>query len=196
MFMISCINGESKNAELAFDYIKGLKNYISEIDITFRNELGEEKVYLKQYGKYNGHYRIDLNGNYNYVYKDNKIYVKDIKHDSINYFIDDSFDEIYKYCFLNEYIKLIYSMDQVEYFEILDDEMENKIKYFGAKINLPSNNLNINYSKIYLNSEDYLPSKLEIFDNNNNLRILIEYYNFNIVDKLDDELFNLNNLGE
>lgn len=185
---ISCKTQKIENSEQAFDYIKGLKNYIAYTKITFKNERSEESIFLKQYSSSNGIYRLDLNEDRTYIYRDDKIFVKDLKNDK-QYFLEESFDEVYKNCFLNEYIKLLYSMDQVEYFKESYSEGESITTIYGAKVNLPINNLNMSSATLYLDGSRYVPIKLEIFDNKGNLRILIEYLTFDALEEMDSELF-------
>lgn len=180
-------NDNVENPERAFDYVKSITNYISDIRITFKNDRNEEIIFLKQYISSDNKYRLDLEGERSYIYKDDKIYVKDIKNNR-EYFLEENFDEVYKYSFLNEYIKLIYSMDEVSYFtESYVDGDEHKT-YFAARVNLPTNNLNINYAVLYLN-ENYTPLKLEIFDSKDKLRVLVEYITFDVVGEIDKSLF-------
>lgn len=188
LFVTSCKTQKIENSEQAFDYVKSLKNYIADIKVTFKNDRSEESVFLKQYSSSNNSYRLDLEGERSYIYKDDKIYVKDIKNNT-EYFVEEEFDEVYKYCFLNEYIKLIYSMDQVGYFKESYVENEEEIKFFGAKVNLPTNNLNISYATLYLDGSRYIPLKLEIFDSKGNRRVLIEYLTFDVLDEIDSNVF-------
>lgn len=181
---ISCKENRIENSEQAFDYLKGIKNYISDVRVTFKNGRNEESILIKQYSSSKNAYRLDLQNDRSFIYKDDKIYVRDIKN-KLGYFIDENFDEIYKYCFLNEYIKLIYSMDEVKYFE----EDYGQGKNYGTKVNLPTNNLNVSYGVLYLDGEKYIPTRLEIFDNMDKQRILIEYLNFNVLDEIDFSVF-------
>lgn len=188
VLIISCkANDEIENSERAFDYVKSITNYISDIRITFKNDRNEESIFLKQYSSSDNKYRLDLEGERSYIYKDNKIYVNDIKNNK-GYFLEEDFDEVYKYSFLNEYIKLIYSMDEVNYFTESYGEGEEYKTYFGARVNLPTNNLNINYAILYLN-ENYTPLRLEIFDSKDKLRVLVEYITFDVVGEMDKSLF-------
>lgn len=189
-FITSCKRDvKIQNSEQAFDYIKSLKNYVSDVKITFKNNRGEESFCLKQYSSIDSVYRMDFEGERSYIYEDDKIYVKDIKNAS-EYSVDEKFDEVYKYCFLNEYIKLIYSMDEVIYFKESIYEGENKKIIYGARVNIPTNNLNIKYAILYLDGDRNIPIKLEIFDSQNNERVLIEYITFEILQDIDDSIFN------
>lgn len=186
--VVSCGTKKIENSEEAFNYVKGIKNYIADIKITFKNERNEESLFLRQYSSEDNNYRLDLEDERTYIYRDDKIYIKDLKNNT-EYFVEEEFDETYKYCFLNEYIKLIYSMDEVEYF---DKRLETgEVEYFAAKVNLPTNNLNMNYSILYLDANKYIPLKLEIYDVKDNKRVLIEYLTFEVIEK-DLSLFNVN----
>ena len=143
---------------------------------------------MRQYSCYNGSYRLDLEEERIYIYADDKIFVEDLKNKK-KYFLEENFDEVYKYSFLNEYIKLIYSMDQVEYFKEFYDDGNKKIDIYGAKVNLPINNLNINSATLYLDGEKLSPIRLEIFDIKGNIRILIEYLTFEVLEEIDLQLF-------
>lgn len=184
--VISCKSDKIESSEQAFDYIKSIKNYESNIKVTFLNDKSSESIFLKQYVSSDYGYRLDLENERSYLYKNDKIHVKDIKNNR-EYFVDENFDEIYRYCFLNEYIKLIYSMDEVDYFKQLTDNGERIL--FASRVNLPTNNLNISYSILYLNEDSYLPFKFEIFDNKGHQRVLIEYLTFDVLEKIDPTLF-------
>lgn len=186
--LVFCKPIKIENSEQAFDYVKGIKNYTSDVRITFKNERNEESIFLRQYSCYNGSYRLDLEEERIYIYADDKIFVEDLKNKK-KYFLEENFDEVYKYSFLNEYIKLIYSMDQVEYFKEFYDDGNKKIDIYGAKVNLPINNLNINSATLYLDGEKFSPIRLEIFDIKGNIRILVEYLTFEVLEKIDLQLF-------
>lgn len=186
--VVSCKIEKIENPEQAFDYVKGIKNYVSDVRITFKNERSEESVFLRQYSCSNGSYRLDLEEERIYIYKDNKIFVKDLENNR-EYFLDKNFDEVYKYTFLNEYIKLIYSMDQVRYFKESYGEGDQIKNFYGAEVNLPINNLNINSAILYLDIEKCSPVKLEIFDINKDVRILVEYLTFETLGDIDSQLF-------
>lgn len=188
LFITSCSTKKIHNSEEAFNYIKSLKNYVADIRVTFSNKRNEESLFLKQYSSEDNNYRLDLENERTYIYKDDKIHVKDLKNNA-EYFLEEEFDEIYKYCFLNEYIKLIYSMDEVIYF---DKKLETgEVEHYAAKVNLPTNNLNMNYAILYIDANKYIPLKLEIYDVKENKRVLIEYLTFEVVEK-DLSLFNIN----
>lgn len=186
--LTSCKSVKIENSEQAFDYVKSIKNYTSHIRVTFKNERSEESIFLRQYSSSNDRYRLDLEEERIYIYKDDKIFVKDLENNK-EYFLEENFDEIYRYCFLNEYIKLIYSMDQVEYFKDSYGDEQNQIVIYGAKVNLPSNNLNMNNAILYLDGDSCNPLKLEIYDSKSNLRVLIEYLTFESLEEIDDTLF-------
>ncbi len=80
-------------------------------------------------------------------------------------------------------------MDQVEYFKEFYDDGNKKIDIYGAKVNLPINNLNINSATLYLDGEKLSPIRLEIFDIKGNIRILIEYLTFEVLEEIDLQLF-------
>lgn len=190
LFITSCKSVDIINTpEEGFNYVKSIKNYIADIKITFKNARNEESILFKQYSNSNNQYRLDLEGDRSYIYKDDKIYVKDIKN-GVDYLVEEKFDEIYRYTFLNEYIKLIYSMDEVEYFEEVYDYGDSKKSYYLAKVNIPTNNLNIKEAILYLDSEKLIPSKLVIYDSKGEQRVLIEYSTFDILEEIDGNLFN------
>ena len=174
--LVSCKPIKIENSEQAFDYVKGIKNYTSDVRITFKNERNEESIFLRQYSCYNGSYRLDLEEERIYIYADDKIFVEDLKNKK-KYFLEENFDEVYKYSFLNEYFKEFY------------DDGNKKIDIYGAKVNLPINNLNINSATLYLDGEKFSPIRLEIFDIKGNIRILVEYLTFEVLEEIDLQLF-------
>ncbi len=186
IFVVSCKSSKIESSEQAFNYVKSIKNYTSDIKVTFLNDKNSEIIFLRQYASSNYGYRLDFENERKYFYRDNKIYINDVRN-NIEYFVDENFDEIYKYCFLNEYIKLIYSMDEVDYFIQLIASDEKVV--FGSRVDLPTNNSNISYAILYLSGENYLPLQFEIFDNKGRQRILIEYLTFDVLNDIDSKLF-------
>ena len=81
-------------------------------------------------------------------------------------------------------------MDEVIYFKESIYEGENEKVIYGARVNIPTNNLNIKYAILYLDGEKHIPIKLEIFDSKNNERVLIEYITFEILQEIDNNVFN------
>ncbi len=188
LLLTSCKAHKIDNPEEAFDYVKGIKNYISDIRITFKNDRKEESVFLKQYSSSLGMYRLDLDDERTYIYKDDKILVKDLERNR-EYFLEENFDEVYKNCFLNEYIKLLYSMDEVDYFKETYGEGENIKVIYGSKVNLPTNNLNMKNAILYLDGDKCIPIKLEIFDSKGNVRVLVEYLTFESLEEMELSVF-------
>ncbi|MBC2579563.1 hypothetical protein HGI79_04440 [Clostridium sp. DJ247] len=140
-----------------------------------------KQAYSKKYGQ-----RLDLEKNRILIYKENKIYVKDI-HNGFNYDTDKDFDSVFKQSFIGEYINLIYTNEKIKTFYKNIDNNEFQV----IELDIPGNNKNIDKAELYINATGFTPKYLYIYDNKNRKKITVEYSNFAANTELDKELFNV-----
>lgn len=186
LFFSGCIK-ENKNTEKAIDSLKNLDSYTCDITMKIQNDkqtisYNGKQFYDKKYG-----YRFELEKSRIFIYKDNKIFVKDLQN-GLNYNTDREFDSLFKLSFIGEYIGLIYTNETIKNsFKKVNNE-----EYQVIQLDIPGNNKNINKSQLYINLKDYLPKYLIILDSKGKEKISVEYTNFKANTELQKELFNVN----
>lgn len=185
IFLIGC-GKEVKNTEDGIDYLKNLDSYSSDISIKIENDkqvvsYNGKQAYSKKYGQ-----RLDLEKNRILIYKDNKIYVKDI-HNGLKYDTDKDFDSVFKQSFISEYINLIYTNEKIKTFYKNIDNSEFQV----IELDIPGNNKSIDKAELYINAKDFTPKYLYIYNNKNVKKVTVEYSSFVANGELAKELFNI-----
>lgn len=185
VLLLGC-NKNVKNTEKAIDYLKNLNSYSCEMNMKIQNDkqvinYSGKQFYDEKYG-----YRFELDKNRILIYKDNKIFVKDLQN-GLSYDTDKDFDSVFKLCFIGEYIRLIYTNEKIENsFKNINNE-----EYQIIHLDIPGNNKNISKSDLYVNVRDDIPKYLIIYDNKGREKINIEYSNFKSNPELQKELFDV-----
>lgn len=185
IFLSGC-NKSVKNTEKAIDYLKNLDSYSCEMNIKIQNDkqvinYSGKQFYDKKYG-----YRFELDENRILIYKENKIFVKDLQN-GLSYDTDKDFDSVFKLCFIGEYIGLIYTNEKIENsFKNINNE-----EYQIIHLDIPGNNKNISKSDLYVNVRDDIPKYLIVYDNKGREKINVEYSNFKSNPELQKELFDV-----
>jgi outer membrane lipoprotein-sorting protein len=183
--LIGCGNNE-KNSEKVIDNLKNLDSYSCSVDMKIENDkqvisYKGKQFYDKKYG-----YRFELDNNRVMVYKNNNIFVKDLKN-GFKYSTDKNFDSVFKLSFIGEYIGLIYTNEKIKVsLKNIDNE-----KYQIIHLDIPGNNKNISKCDLYVNIKTEKPRYLNIYDSNNSEKIKIEYSDFNFNPELNKDLFNI-----
>jgi len=156
--------------------------YRSDVTIEVVNDI-QTLVYTgHQTYKKNVAYKLDLNGGRNFTFKGDEITVVD-KENSKDYKLDKSFDEVFKYGFIGEYIGLIYTNEDIGYKkETINDE-----EFLLIEILIPGSNRNLFKGIMYVSIKDNLPKKLVIYDEKEKERVRYTYDNFNWTEKINDE---------
>jgi outer membrane lipoprotein-sorting protein len=139
------------------------------------------QFYSNDYGD-----RFELGKDRVIIYKKNRMYVKDLNNGS-SYETDENFDGLFKLCFIDEYVHLIYTNEKVEnsFKKIYNEE------YQIISMDIPGNNKNICKAQLYVNSSSASPKYLIIYDSDNKKRVKVEYDNFKQNVKLKDNLFDI-----
>lgn len=175
-----------KNKNVSDEYhvielLSEIKAYTSDVTIKIINDK-ETNVYegTQKYVKDVG-YKLDLNDERTFIFKGNDIEVKD-NNSERQYTLEKDFDEVFKYGFIGEYIGLIYTNEELKFQkEILNDK-----EYFVITTLIPGSNNNLYEGSMYYDIAEYKPSKIIIYDNKHNERIIYNYKNFDWTDKESD----------
>ncbi|MEW9095558.1 MAG: germination lipoprotein GerS-related protein [Clostridiaceae bacterium] len=176
----------SHKDEKAVDYIKNLKSYSAESNIIVVNDKQALEYNCKQYYDRKIGGRIEVGDSRVFIYKDNKTYVNDLK-SNMKYTVDRDFDIIFNISMVSEYIKLMYTDEEIK----ISSKSIEGIEYVMVELHMPYMNRNLVKGRIYLNKDNYLPERLEILDSSNRIKVRVNYKNFIPNEEIDENLFNL-----
>lgn len=187
---VSC-DKRVKNTEDVINYLKDLNSYSCNVKIQIKNdkqniEYNGRQFYSKEYGN-----RFELGKDRIMIYKKNKIFVQDLKNGSI-YNTDEDFDSLFKLCFIDEYVYLIYTNEKVD--NLFKNIYNEEYQVIG--LDIPGNNKNICKAQLYMNSETCTPQYLIIYDWRGEKRVKVEYSNFKQNIKLQKNLFSIDDAGK
>jgi len=136
-------------------YLKNMDSYTTEMNMDVKNDKQTINYKAKQSYLRGGGYKLELNKNRVFIYKnDNKIYVSD-KNSGTKYVQSKDFDEVFKLSFIGEYIGLLYTNEEIKYVT----KTINNIEYTVIELLIPGNNKNINKALLYVNNKSMLPTK-------------------------------------
>lgn len=163
------------------ELLNGIKTYRSSITIEVKNQRNNIKYEGTQVYKKNLGYKLVLNDSRTFIFKGDDIAVKD-EESTRAYTLDKSFDEVFKYGFVGEFISLVYTNEELKF----EKETIDGKEYYVITTLIPGSNNNIFKGKMYYSIEDYAPKKILILDINNEERVIFTYKNFNWTDKVED----------
>lgn len=180
-----CGCGKKKaNPDKVVQFLKELNSYACDLDIHFKNDKQEIKLECKQfYDEKYGH-RLDIGDERILIYKKNDILISDLNN-HMQYITDKKFDSVYKLSFLQEYIGLLYTDEEIRYSVQTICDKQYQLIY----LTIPGNNRNLNKAIMYVNLENKLPEKVIISDIKGNEVISFIYRNFNSNLKIEREIF-------
>ncbi|NFF61183.1 hypothetical protein FDB08_05390 [Clostridium botulinum] len=182
------ILGNKSNKEInpndAIDYLKNLNSYSCDVSVHIKNSKQEIEKNCKQfYNKKFGH-RLDIGDKRILLYKENDITVRDLNNNK-QYKIDKNFDDVYKLSFIEEYIGLLYTNQDIESsFKTIKDR-----EYQLINLTIPGNNRNINKAILYVNLENNNPEKIAIYDIKGKEMLSFLYKNFIPNAEIAEEVF-------
>ncbi|MCM8710177.1 hypothetical protein M2651_03935 [Clostridium sp. SYSU_GA19001] len=166
------------------NYLKDLKTYSTDFIIEIKNDKQvityEGKHY---YSKALGH-RMELGQDRVFIYKGDKIYAHDVKN-NVRYTVDKKFDSGFLLSFVEEYINLLYTNEEIKY-EFKENEMK---KYQLIHLLIPGLNKDTEKAVMYVELTSNLPEKVIIYDEKDNEKVKITYKNFQPNPELKQELF-------
>ncbi|KOA95150.1 germination lipoprotein GerS-related protein [Clostridium botulinum] len=172
------------NPNDAIDYLKNLNSYSCDVSVHIKNSKQEIEKNCKQfYNKKFGH-RLDIDDKRILLYKENDITVRDLNNNK-QYKIDKNFDDVYKLSFIEEYIGLLYTNQDIESsFKTIKDR-----EYQLINLTIPGNNRNINKAILYVNLENNNPEKIAIYDIKGKEMLSFLYKNFIPNAEIAEEVF-------
>jgi outer membrane lipoprotein-sorting protein len=186
VFGFTSCTKNSKNPEDTINYLKDLDSYSCNVNIEIQNDKQKLNYMGKQFYDETYGDRFELGKDRIFIYKKDKIYVKDLKNGS-TYNTDEDFDGLFKLCFIDKYIYLIYTNEKV------DNSFKNVYnkEYQIITLDIPGNNKNICKAQLYIDTTNNNPKYLIIYDSFGKKRVRVEYNNFKQNVKLDKSLFNI-----
>lgn len=183
LLFVGCkIKNKSPN-EVA-NFLKDMDSYTCDINIEIINDkqtlnYDVKEMYHKKYG-----YRVEIGQDRLMIYKDDKIYVTDIKNAG-RYTADKEFDKLYRLGFIGEFIGLLYTNEEYKYsFKNIDG-----IDYELIELLIPGGNREMNKAVMYVNKKTSLPEKLQVFNDRGKEKIEFTYKNFIAFADVKQELF-------
>lgn len=173
MILTSC-HKELKNTNDIISFFKSMESYTTEMSMDIKNDKQNIKYELKQSYLRGGGYKLELNNDRVFIFKnDDNIYVSD-KNNGMNYVQSKDFDEVLKLSFIGEYIRLLYTSEEIKYV----NKSINGDPYTVIDLVIPGNNKNINNALLYINTKSMIPEKLVVYDIKGKEKINIKYTNF------------------
>lgn len=165
----------------AIDFLKEIKSYESDLTIEVNNARESNKysgkqIYIKDVG-----YKLVLDDSRTFIFQGDDIKVKS-EDGTKSYTVDKSFDEVYKYGFVGEYIGLIYTNEDLKFKRETYDGEECII----ITTLIPGNNDNLFRGSMYYSINSHVPKKVVIFDNKDKERVVYTYNKFIWTEKVED----------
>jgi outer membrane lipoprotein-sorting protein len=168
------------------NFIKSLDSYSTSYKMDIMNDKQTITYEGKQYYDKKLGYRLELGEDRVFIYKDDKIYVQDVKNKN-NYILNKDFDDIYKISFIKEYLKLLYTDEDIKYdFKTIDNKSFQLIY-----LTIPGGSREMSRAVMYVNLKTYFPEMVLIYDEKGNERRRITYTNFVSNPTLDQKLFKI-----
>lgn len=172
--------------EEILDEIKKVNAYTVEVTYVIKNARGEIKEQSIQFYDKTIGTRVDFGQDRILIYKDNKIFIKDLKSNN-TYEVDNNFDQFYKLAFLNEVGKYILNDEEFKYHY---SDIEGK-RFLILEFSTLSSNENLYKEVFIIDIEKKSPREMIIYDKRGNERGRITYNNYKKADKLDKKLFEM-----
>ncbi|MCY6354564.1 germination lipoprotein GerS-related protein [Clostridium sp. ZS2-4] len=188
--MCGCVKKKA-NPDKVVQFLKDLHSYACDLDIHLKNDKQEIKLECKQfYDEKYGH-RLELGDERILIYQKNDILISDLNN-HMEYTTDKNFDSVYKLSFLQEYIGLLYTDEEIRYsVQTICDK-----QYQLIHLIIPGNNRNLDKAIMYVNLENKLPEKVVICDIKGNEVISFIYRNFNPNLKIEKQIFESKDTNE
>lgn len=183
-FICAGCGKKTYHSEDALELLKSMDSCSSDYELTIINDKGNIEYSGKQF--YDRRYgcRLELGKDRVYIYKDNNIYVNDLKNSS-KYVLDKDFDELFRLGFIPEYVALLYTNEDIKY----DEKNIDGISYEVVKLTIPGINPSLNHAELYVDMQSGIPDKILIYDKENKQKVIIKYKNFDAEVKLNEDIF-------
>ena len=189
IFLASIISGcesEKRDPNTAIDLLKSLNSYTCDIKMEIKNDKQTLNYNLIEYYKSGIGFRLDLEKERVFLFKDDKTYVKDLK-SGAQYIDNKDSDNIFKLCNLEEYISLLYTDENIKF----SYKNENGKNFEIVGLVIPGGNKDTSCCELYLDMGKNIPERLYIYDSSGKEKIKIVFENFNPEVKLDNGIFNI-----
>jgi outer membrane lipoprotein-sorting protein len=176
-----------QNTEKVIYYLKDLNSYTCSVNIQIENDKQKVNYSGRQY--YDSRYgdRFDLSKDRVIIYRGNKVFVKDIDNKD-KYSMDKNFNSLFKLCFVEEYISLLYTNEKIDNsFKKVSEE-----EYQIIHLDIPGNNKNISRAELYVNLKHNIPVYLKIFDSTGRKRVDVHYTDFKANLDMNENMFEIN----
>lgn len=172
--LVTSCNKKPKNTNDITMFLKNMDSYTTEMSMDVKNDRQTINYVATQSYLRGGGYKLELNKDRVFIYKtDDNIYVSD-KNNGTKYVQSKDFDEVFKLCFIGEYIGLLYTNEEIKY----TLESKDDVEYTVIDLFIPGNNKNINNALLYVNTKSMIPEKMVIYDTKGIEKIEIRYTNF------------------
>lgn len=183
IIIVMCRKVVVPSNEQIVDSLNSVKYYTCTAEYIFNNSKGNFEEETVQYFNSDKGMRIE--------FKDDLQRIKVYKGDEIE--LKTNTDE----CMLDKDIDVIYPLASLKnIFSNIDEQNIEEIKLEWSddiylKLNLKYNfkNKHIFRGEFYINKQKKSPSLLKVYDDNGKERILVKYKDFNVKEKLEDDLF-------
>jgi len=173
--------GKALDEHHVIDALSDIKAYKSNITIEVINDRETNKYEGVQIYKKNIGYKLDLNDNRSFTFKNDEILVKDSE-STRNYTLNKEFDEVFKYGFIGEFIGLIYTNEKLDF---KTERIDNQ-EFFIITTLIPGSNNNLYQGSLYYDVNENVPKKVVIYDNKHRERIIYTYESFNWTDEVQE----------
>lgn len=189
IFVFFILSGCGKKELQTGDVIKQLKEmnaYSCDIEIHNKNSKQEVVYYCKQY--YNSEYghRLDIDEERILIFRGNDIQINDLNSGDF-YSTSKDFDSVFKLSFIEEYIGLLYTDDEVK----CVFENENGRNVMLIYLNIPGSNRNLSKAVMYVDAENAVPIKTVIYDYSDCEKIQFIYKNFVKTEEIGEDRFKI-----
>jgi len=166
------------------EYLKNIKAYKSDVIIEMNNSKQNLTYKGKQAYMKNSTYILELEDERVFIFNNDQLAVKD-KHNNREYTLSSDFDEVLKYCFIGEFIGLLYTNEEINY---SIEQMDNT-QCLAIDLLLPGINKNIHKGVMYIDLKNGLPKEFRILDIKDKEKIKCTYENFVELEKIEDYEF-------
>lgn len=183
LFFSGCKTRKMEPNEVT-DFLKDMNSYSTDVSIQIKNDKQTINYNCKEFYRQDIGYRLEINQDRVMIYKNNKIYINDIKNNK-KYVAKEDFDNLYSYSFIGEYIRLLYTDENVKY----SYKTESGREFLLIKLIIPGGSREINNAVMYVDNKSFKPEKVIIFDDKGNEKVLVEYKKLILDEDVSENLF-------
>lgn len=182
--IFSGCNAKKMDPNEVTDFLKDLESYSANVSIQIKNDKQTINYDCNEFFKKDVGYRLEINKDRVMIYKNNKIYINDIKNNS-KYTAKEDFDNLYRLSFIGEYISLLYTDEDIKY----SYKTINGREFLLIKLIIPGGSREINNAVMYVDNNSFKPEQLIIYDDKGKERVLVEYKKIVLDEDVSDNLF-------